>query len=131
MRGQIILKKDIARGVKLLKDGSYHYNTGSTSSSLEFFKHVSKYMSQAKKAVLKYSHKHGYNLSVFTMTGQQVVFQGCSFGYAGQGSRASVEILKALGFNERQVSKVMKNRDVKNNDKMTLQKTYKITLEKQ
>jgi hypothetical protein len=122
MLGQTILKRDIQRGVTHIKDKNYNlYANGITKQSLEFFKHIEKYMSPVKRAILQYDSKNWYRLKLFTITGQTVIFYGCSFGYHGEGSRGSYEILTKVGFSDKQAKKVFDRKDHFNKpDQLTL-----------
>lgn len=125
-KGKKHLLLDIKRGVKLIKDYNYKGYYESTRSSLEFFhntKEIIQYL-EVEKAQLEYTRKHNYRLRIFTKSGHVFVFTGCSFGYTGEGSRGSKEILQELGFKPKQYNKVFEHRDhMTKDDKMTLRKT--------
>lgn len=123
MIGQKILKSDIERGVSTIKDKNYNpYCNGVTKFSLAFFDKVKHLLTDTYKAELIYDTKHHYCLRVSTKSGLVVSFHGCSFGYSGEGSRGSVEILVKLGFTVKQCQRIFlyRNHMTVKFDKLTL-----------
>lgn len=104
MKGIRLLEKDfLVNGVKLIRDKNYNsYCNGGTRFSLEFFKHLvdKGYLNvdEVYRADLNFHKKHWYSLTLHTKDGYRFSFHGVSFGYGGEGSRGSAEILKACGF---------------------------------
>lgn len=105
-----MLKNDILRGVSTLKDKNYHELGGISKYSGIFFDKVKHLLTDTYKAELLFDNKHWYRMKVSTKSGITVSFYGCSFGYGGEGSRMSAEILHKLGFNVKQCQKVFESR---------------------
>ena len=123
MIGQLVLKNDINRGVTTIKDKNYHNMGGGTRFSLMFFDKVQHLLTDTYKAELLFDNKHWYRLRISTKSGLNVSFHGCSFGYFGEGSRGTVEILSKLGFSDKQCRKVFEHRDhMTKSDKRVLYK---------
>ena len=121
MKGQLVLKNDINRGVTTIKDKNYHEMGGGTRFSLMFFDKVKHLLTDTYKAELLFDNKHWYRLRISTKSGLTVSFHGCSFGYGGEGSRGSYQILSNLGFSEKQCRKVFEHRDhMSGSDKLLL-----------
>lgn len=104
VKGTKQLERDFVRGVKLIRDKNYEpYANGVTKYSINFFKHLvdEGYLipDEVYRADLEYDKKHHYRLTLHTIDEYRFSFHGVSFGYGGEGSRGSAEILKACGFN--------------------------------
>ena len=101
------LKNDIRRGVKHLSEHSYSNLYGATRSSLEFIREAFKHdIGEALKVDFKHTKKKWYTVTISTSKGYTVQVKGLSFGYYGEGSRGSKEVLEMLGFNEKQQKRV-------------------------
>lgn len=103
MKGIRLLEKDFVNGVRLIRDKNYNpLCNGITRFSLQFFHHLVKEgvlnVNDVYRADFSYSKKHWYSLTLHTVDGYKFSFHGVSFGYSGEGSRGSAEILKACGF---------------------------------
>lgn len=102
-----LLKEDIARGVTRLPEYVYVPGWGSTTASLRFLNALRRFLdvTKAHRAVLTYSSRHHFTLSVYLKDGPELVFKGVSGGYFGEGTRGCHDILRACGFNDKQCKK--------------------------
>lgn len=118
-KGIRIFTNDFNRGVKHFKDKNY--SQYGSAGSLRFFNYAKHFITDVKRVVLLYDNKHWYRMKIITGNGYEFFFYGCSFGYYGEGSRTSAEILKQLGFKESQIKKVFDLKDhMSGSDKLTL-----------
>jgi hypothetical protein len=110
------LKRDIARGVKFLSEGSYSNVLGSTKSSALFCLALKKHIdfSLVYRADFKHNNKHWYTVTLHFRNGYVVQLKGFSFGYWGEGSRGSMAILKDCGFKDWQIEKLFVHHYQKN-----------------
>jgi hypothetical protein len=104
-----ILKADIERGVKFLSERAYSNSAGITKSSALFFLEVAKHIDVKKvnKVTLENSSRHWYTVNLHTKDGYVIQLKGLSFGYLGEGSRGTIAILKACGFTNRAIGKIL------------------------
>ncbi len=114
VKGLKELERDFVNGVKLIRDKNYEENcNGVTKYSLKFFKYLVKegYLipSEVYRADLIYDKKNWYRLVLHTIDGYRFSFHGVSFGYTGEGSRGSVEILQECGF--KNVKRILQHRE--------------------
>lgn len=114
MKGIRLIKKDLQNGVTLIKDKNYNpYCQGVTRYSVMFFNYLVKKGMLSKEKVyradLKYSQEHWYSLTLHTTDGFRFSFYGVTFGYVGEGSFGTAEILLSCGFN--QVKRVFQKRE--------------------
>jgi hypothetical protein len=105
MLGMIKVERDFINGVTSFKDKNYNpYCNGVTKQSLNFFDYLlEKGFFETKEVYrvdLKFSKKHWYSLTLYTIHGYSFSFYGCSFGYGGEGSRGSKYILDKCGFSK-------------------------------
>lgn len=109
----LTLKKDIKRGVKHINEESYNKYHGITTFSVNFIQYVLNEcnVGNVSKVEFTKSYKNHYTVKFYTDLGYTIVGKGLSFGYFGEGSRASREILHQLGFSDRQCNKVFKKSD--------------------
>lgn len=102
------LQRDINRGVRQLTESAYTISYGSTRGSLNFCLAIIQLFgydkAKALKAQLTFSETHHFKLRVYMVTGHEVVFEGVSGGYWGEGTRGCHDILKVFGFNKKQCS---------------------------
>lgn len=102
------LQRDIKRGVKTLSEHSYCKYYGITRTSLAFYLAIrnllGEEMCNAKKAEMVY-RKNTYIMRVTTFSGFTIVFQGLGSGFFGEGPRGTRDLLKALGFSEKQMQR--------------------------
>lgn len=99
------LQADVQRGVTTLSETAYTDGYGSTRGSLCYllvlFKLFGKQLT-GTKAQMTVDKRHNYRFRVETAEGFTLVFEGVSAGYYGEGTRGCHDILKALGFSQKQ-----------------------------
>ena len=104
---KVTLGKDVARGVRFLNESSYSNFYGVTRYSLEFVQYVFRKFEVGEVVKVEFKTvKNNYRVYITTSNGFTIVAHGLSFGYFGEGSRGSREVLELLGFSEKQISKV-------------------------
>jgi hypothetical protein len=103
-----LLKRDIKRGVRFINEQAYSKISGCTKSSALFLLELRKHIDFGKvyRVDFKYNQKHHYTVKLFTTDGFVIMLKGFSFGYWGEGSRASQAVLVECGFKPNQIKRL-------------------------
>lgn len=105
---KITLSRDIKNGITVLEEKSYSDMYGTTKASLLFYLELKKHinMDNIYSAHFRQSENGNYNVILYSKDGYTIMFNGLSFGYYGEGSRGSMDILKDIGFTAEKVEQV-------------------------
>lgn len=104
--------RDLKRGVKHINSQAYMVEnySGITQFDMKFLDIASRYLwLNGKRAVMTFSPRQWWTLTVYTHNGYTFIFKGVSAGYYGEGTRGAHDVLKMFGFNAAQCEKAFKH----------------------